>query len=574
MGYIHEDMAAENAALDRAEIERLEGRVEELEALIQQTHGVHVSWVARVTELEAEARAVVAAATKDAGFYRVPRRELEFLADLVAPDSSPSVSVDLSKETSVYAPAADPRPSDAVTEKDWKEAYLGLLSKVRDAVDYHEEQRTPEAQPSPFGWWARFENVDGDQWWLSSTFREPGWKLTEDPEQAYQFASQEDAREALLKVPAVMLPPIGIWHVIEHKDEGRPCPGQAVVGLASEEVARMVHAFGDPERKQAVRDLAARVRDLEQCPYGRVNCDRTPCDEHDIAEATGAGLDDAREAMVEGKRIAEAMIAATCICPEDIRSIGGNIRDCPVHRPSESEPECPYIGRCIPWNCPKHRTTKPVLSPTKTSAEAYRKQHAEMCRRALEYLNSEDREGDTGADAIATVARMLETAWNEGFEANPCTDYPRNKRALGYRAMVVEFVKCMVPHPKEHPTMHAAWTKGKTLLESDPCEPEGACETHGRCWRHSEWEETPEEAERMLRDMGEDVDGFLARARARREAACSETALPSNEDLLMMRRSTIEECAKVATGTGGDYHTVCQVAERIRAMVTGSEDKP
>ncbi len=34
-------------------------------------------------------------------------------------------------------------------------------------------------------------------------------------------------------------------------------------GAASEEVARMVFAFGDAGRKQAVRDLAARVRRLE-----------------------------------------------------------------------------------------------------------------------------------------------------------------------------------------------------------------------------------------------------------------------------------------------------------------------
>lgn len=38
---------------------------------------------ARVAELEAEARTVVANAVKDAGYYRVPRRDLEMLADLV-----------------------------------------------------------------------------------------------------------------------------------------------------------------------------------------------------------------------------------------------------------------------------------------------------------------------------------------------------------------------------------------------------------------------------------------------------------------------------------------------------------
>ncbi len=35
-----------------------------------------------------------------------------------------------------------PRTGQPVTGADWKEAYLGLLSKVRDAVDYHEERRT------------------------------------------------------------------------------------------------------------------------------------------------------------------------------------------------------------------------------------------------------------------------------------------------------------------------------------------------------------------------------------------------------------------------------------------------
>ncbi len=52
----------------------------------------------------------------------------------------------------------------------------------------------------------------------------------------------------------------------------RECPTKAQVnGPASEEVARMVHAFLDEGRKQAVRDLAARVRELEaRSDYPRI----------------------------------------------------------------------------------------------------------------------------------------------------------------------------------------------------------------------------------------------------------------------------------------------------------------
>jgi hypothetical protein len=45
-------------------------------------------------------------------------------------------------------------------------------------------------------------------------------------------------------------------------DEQRP--PEAVPDPASEEVLRMVHAFDDAGRKQAVRDLAARVRRIEE----------------------------------------------------------------------------------------------------------------------------------------------------------------------------------------------------------------------------------------------------------------------------------------------------------------------
>lgn len=58
---------------------------------------------------------------------------------------------------------------------------------------------------------------------------------------------------------------------------------------------------------------------------------------------------------------------------------------------------------------------------------------------------------------------------------------------------------------------------------------------------------------------------------------CSETALPSNEDLLLMRRSTIEECAKVcenvqvraARHLGADVgNDALRCADEIRALVT------
>lgn len=56
---------------------------------------------------------------------------------------------------------------------------------------------------SDFGWWARFEWTNGD------------WKYTEDPENAYRFATPDDARNAIVLVPAAD----GEWHVVEYKDE-------------------------------------------------------------------------------------------------------------------------------------------------------------------------------------------------------------------------------------------------------------------------------------------------------------------------------------------------------------------
>lgn len=47
------------------------------------------------------------------------------------------------------------------------------------------------------------------------------------------------------------------------KARGIPCPHPWAVGPVADEVERMVHAFDDPGRKQAVRDLAGRVRELE-----------------------------------------------------------------------------------------------------------------------------------------------------------------------------------------------------------------------------------------------------------------------------------------------------------------------
>lgn len=37
-------------------------------------------------------------------------------------------------------------------------------------------------------------------------------------------------------------------------------------------------------------------------------------------------------------------------------------------------------------------------------------------------------------------------------------------RVAELTSMVEQFVKCMFPNPMEHPTMHAAWIKGKAML--------------------------------------------------------------------------------------------------------------
>jgi hypothetical protein len=62
-----------------------------------------------------------------------------------------------------------------------------------------------------------------------------------------------------------------------------------------------------------------------------------------------------------------------------------------------------------------------TLSPTKTSAEAYRRVRAKVEPFAIDFLNS--LEGETGADQLAMLVRLLTLVWDEGFEtaaAIPC----------------------------------------------------------------------------------------------------------------------------------------------------------
>ena len=128
-------------------------------------------------------------------------------------------------------------------------------------------------------------------------------------------------------------------------------------------------------------------------------------------------------------RVPEKLLCSECMSV--IRALRPDSRmPCPNEaRPPKHGGLCPEkMGRgpcsgCLPsnwgdeWRRPDN--PRPKVSPTKTSAEAYRRQHAEMCRRALEYLNSKDRADETGADAIGAVAHMLESAWDEGFESSP-----------------------------------------------------------------------------------------------------------------------------------------------------------
>ena len=117
---------------------------------------------------------------------------------------------------------------------------------------------------------------------------------------------------------------------------------------------------------------------------------------------------------------------------EELRQLVA-IAPCPVKAPHQdletSADQAPHQGRApdvdegLRSGSTRHsppaeaQESRGAISPTKTSAEAYRRQHGEMCRRALEYLNSWDRKNEPGGDAIGAVAKMLERAWDEGFEA-------------------------------------------------------------------------------------------------------------------------------------------------------------
>lgn len=82
------------------------------------------------------------------------------------------------------------------------------------------EARSDEATgASDFGWWARFEDEGGSFGWLTSSFRDPKvhFVYTEDPDNAYRFATAAEAQKA---IDDCRLFPGGAWHVVEHKDEG------------------------------------------------------------------------------------------------------------------------------------------------------------------------------------------------------------------------------------------------------------------------------------------------------------------------------------------------------------------
>jgi hypothetical protein len=82
----------------------------------------------------------------------------------------------------------------------------------------------------------------------------------------------------------------------------------------------------------------------------------------------------------------------------------------------------------------KPRPDKARLSPTKTSADARRRVRADLRERALGFLNGEwDAEEETGGDRLVAVLHLLESVWNDAFEAAlamPCEHANRTETAV------------------------------------------------------------------------------------------------------------------------------------------------